>query len=160
MIYVGECFAYVLLQEFYSFWSYVQIFNPFLVYFCVYFGHATRHAESEFPMFACMLSCSVVSNSLRLHGLQAARLLCPWNFPGRSTGVDCHLLLPGIFLTQGWNSRLPYLQVDSLPPRHLGGLSRDQTCTPCSERGESSTLWLRTGKSLKFHIFAPVLLGS
>ena len=29
MIYVRECFAYVLLQEFYSFWSYIQIFNPF-----------------------------------------------------------------------------------------------------------------------------------
>ena len=28
-MYVRECFAYVLLQEFYSFWSYVQIFNPF-----------------------------------------------------------------------------------------------------------------------------------
>ena len=28
-VYVGECFAYVLLQEFYSFWSQIQIFNPF-----------------------------------------------------------------------------------------------------------------------------------
>ena len=27
-----------------------------------------------------MLICSVVSNSLRPHGLQPARLLCPWNF--------------------------------------------------------------------------------
>ena len=34
-MYVRECFAYVLLQEFYSFWSYIQIFNPFWVYFCV-----------------------------------------------------------------------------------------------------------------------------
>ena len=29
VMYVRECFAYVPLQEFYSFWSYVQIFNPF-----------------------------------------------------------------------------------------------------------------------------------
>ena len=29
VIYVRKCFAYVLLQEFYSFWSYVQMFNPF-----------------------------------------------------------------------------------------------------------------------------------
>ena len=28
------------------------------------------------------VSCSVVSNSLQPHGLQPARLLCPWNFPG------------------------------------------------------------------------------
>ena len=38
-------------------------------------------------------SHSVVSNSLRPHGLQPIRLLCPWNFPGKSTGVGCHCLL-------------------------------------------------------------------
>ena len=35
----------------------------------------------------------VVSNSLRPHGLQPTRLLCPWDFPGNSTGVGCHCLL-------------------------------------------------------------------
>ena len=24
-----------------------------------------------------------------------ARWLCPWNFPGKNTGVGCHALLPG-----------------------------------------------------------------
>ena len=33
--------------------------------------------------------------------------LCPWDFPGNSTGVDCHFLLQGIFLTQGSNRGLP-----------------------------------------------------
>ena len=33
-------------------------------------------------------------------------LLCPWNFPGKSTGVGCHFLLQGIFLTQGSNTGL------------------------------------------------------
>ena len=33
---------------------------------------------------------SVMSNSLRLHGLQPTRLLCPWDFPGKSTRVGCH----------------------------------------------------------------------
>ena len=37
-------------------------------------------------------SCSVVSNSSRPHGLQPTRLLRPWDFPGRSTGVGCHRL--------------------------------------------------------------------
>ena len=32
-----------------------------------------------------------------------ARLLCPWNSPGKNTGVDCCALLQGIFLTQGLN---------------------------------------------------------
>ena len=36
---------------------------------------------------------SVVSDSLRPHGLQATRLIRPWEFPGKSTGVGCHSLL-------------------------------------------------------------------
>ena len=38
-------------------------------------------------------SCSVVSNSLRPHGLQHTRLLCPWDSPGENSGVGCHFLL-------------------------------------------------------------------
>ena len=38
-------------------------------------------------------SPSVMSDSLRPHGLQPTRLLCPWDFPGKSTGVGCHCLL-------------------------------------------------------------------
>ena len=32
--------------------------------------------------------------------------LCPRNFPGKNIGVGCHLLLQGIFLTQGSNPHL------------------------------------------------------
>ena len=32
------------------------------------------------------------------HGLQPTRLLHPWDFPGKSTGVGCHCLLPTLFL--------------------------------------------------------------
>ena len=35
----------------------------------------------------------VVSDPQRPHGLQPTRLLCPWEFPGKSTGVGCHCLL-------------------------------------------------------------------
>jgi len=38
-------------------------------------------------------SRSVVSDSSRPHGLQPPRLLCPWDFLGKSTGVGCHCLL-------------------------------------------------------------------
>ena len=31
-----------------------------------------------------------MSDSLRLYGLYPARLLCPWDFPGKNTGMDCH----------------------------------------------------------------------
>ena len=40
---------------------------------------------------------------LQLHGLETARLLCPWSPPGKNTGVGCHFLLQRIFLTQGLN---------------------------------------------------------
>ena len=49
-------------------------------------------------------------NSLRPHGLWPARLLCPWDSPGKHPGVSCHALLQGIFPTQGPNSCLLSLQ--------------------------------------------------
>ena len=36
---------------------------------------------------------SVVSDSSQPHGLQPTRLLCPWDFQGKSTAVGCHCLL-------------------------------------------------------------------
>ena len=41
----------------------------------------------------CCYVASVVCDSVRPHGLQPTRLLCPWDFPGKSTGVGCHCLL-------------------------------------------------------------------
>ena len=49
---------------------------------------------------------SVMSNSSRPHRPQPARILCPWNSPGKNTGVGCHSVLQGILPTQGSNSRL------------------------------------------------------
>ena len=65
-----------------------------------------------------MLSHSVVSDSLRLYGLYPTRLPCPWDSPGKNTGVGCHALLQGIFLTQGLNPHvlcLLHWQAGSLP---------------------------------------------
>ena len=53
-------------------------------------------------------SCSVVSDSLRPHELQHARLLCLWNSPGQNTGVGNHSLLQENFPTQGLNPGLPH----------------------------------------------------
>ena len=58
---------------------------------------------SDDCVHVCMFSHSVVSDSLQHHGLQPARLLCPWDFSGKNTGVGCHFLLQGIFPTQGSN---------------------------------------------------------
>ena len=53
-----------------------------------------------------MCICAVMSESLQLHGLQPARLPCPWDCPGKNTGVGCHFFLQGIFLNQGLNPGL------------------------------------------------------
>ena len=63
---------------------------------------------------------SAVSDSLWPHGLQPARVFCPWNFPGKNTGMGCHFLLQGIFLTQGSNLHLLHWQVGSLPAKPPG----------------------------------------
>ena len=47
-----------------------------------------------------------MSHSSKLHGLQPARLLHPWNFPGKNTGVGCYSLLQGIFVIQESNPGL------------------------------------------------------
>ena len=45
-------------------------------------------------------------DSLRPHGLQPTRLLCPWDFPGKDTGVGCHFLLQLLYfkvhIQQSW----------------------------------------------------------
>ena len=58
------------------------------------------------------------------------RLLCPWDPPGKNTGVGCHALLHGIFLTQGLNPCLLHLlhwQVGSLPLVTPGKPRKSQT---------------------------------
>ena len=74
-------------------------------------------------LFSQSESCSVVSSSLRPHGL--------WNSPSQNTGVGSLSLLQGIFPTPGIEPKSPALQADSLPaeppgkPKNtgVGGLS-------------------------------------
>ena len=71
-------------------------------------------------LLSLLFSHWVMSNSLRLHGLWPARLLCPWDFPGKNTRVSFYFLLQGIFLTQTWDLSLLHWQVDPLPLSSLG----------------------------------------
>ena len=77
---------------------------------------------SHFMFFAndLLWSCSVVSNSLQPHGLQPARLLHPWDFPGKNTGVGCHFLLQRIFPTHGSNLGLLLCRQTLLPSEPPG----------------------------------------
>ena len=59
-----------------------------------------------------------MSGLLRFRGLETARLLGPWDSPGKNTGEGCHALLQRILLTQGSNPPilcLLYWQAGSLP---------------------------------------------
>ena len=62
-------------------------------------------SAQELKVLTCV-KCQVTSamaDSLRPHGLQPARLLCPWDSPGKNIRVGCHALLQGTFLTEGLN---------------------------------------------------------
>ena len=47
----------------------------------------------EASLAAAAAKLLVVSHSVRPHRRQPTRLLCPWDFPGKNTGVGCHFLL-------------------------------------------------------------------
>ena len=81
-------------------------FNVLLPLSCfIIFLHGTPH-------FILLWFCKLLSltykdarllqscPTLQPHGLQPARLLCPWDSPGKNTGVGSHSLLQGIFPTQ------------------------------------------------------------
>ena len=74
----------------------------------------TPNSPSPFRQTVCVTqSCPTLCDPiLRLYPV---RLLCPWDFPGKNTGVFCHSLLQGIFLTRG-SKRVSCMQADSEPP--------------------------------------------
>ena len=71
-------------------------------------------------IFLLLCSHQVVSNSLRPYGPEPARLLCPWDFPGKNTAVGRYFFLQGIFPTQRSNLCLLHWQADSLPLSYQG----------------------------------------
>ena len=59
-------------------------------------------------------------DSVLLHGLQLTRLLCPLNFPGKSTGVELPLPSLGELPDPGIEAGSPTLQADALPSEPPG----------------------------------------
>ena len=75
-------------------------------------------------------------------------LLCPWDFPGKNTGLGCHFLLQGIVPTQGSNPCLYCLlhwQEDSLPLSHGGTSGKEHTCQYWRHKRQISTERLLNG---------------
>ena len=93
---------------------------------------STRAPTAGEPVGPCV--CAKSLSRVRLSVIpwtKAPRLLCLWDSPDKNTGVGCHSLLQGIFLTQGSNLGLLCLlhwQAGSLPlappgkPEHYLGM--------------------------------------
>ena len=79
--------------------------DTFLVILSLNFKHFKK-VGSSFSISYHSVGHSVAADSLWPHGLQPARLLCPWESPGKNTRVGCHALLQGNLLTQGSNPGL------------------------------------------------------
>ena len=82
-----------LCSEVYSIWflysySYFHLINVGMIYISFILLLSTCLC-----VCMCPHGCSVVYDSLRPHRLQPARILCPWNFPGKNTGAGFHFLL-------------------------------------------------------------------
>ena len=115
-------YQYVCMSPSKATWDLFDLLFFFLFFFkdiaVLYFGYFLERLLSGVTLASAALSrlqCSVLTQScptLKPHGLQPTRLLCPWDFPGKNTGVGYHFLLQGIFLTQGLNqSVLHYRQI-------------------------------------------------
>ena len=110
--------------------------------------HSPRAVLGLYPI-PCMHACSVTQSCPTLCDPMDARLLCPWNFQGKNTGAGCHLLLQGIFPTQGLNLRLLHLlhwHVDSLP---LVPPEKHTLYHPCSQTRQPDSSFPPTPHPIK-----------
>ena len=77
----------------------IQGLNPGLPHCRQIFQQLSHKGSPRLCMYSVVQSLSCV-RLLQPHGLQPARLLCPWDSLSKNIGVGCHFLLPGIFPTQ------------------------------------------------------------
>ena len=114
------------------------------------------------------VSSSVMSDSLQPHGLQPSRLLCPWDSPGKNTGVGCHSLLQGIFLTQESNLGIPHCRQILYHLSHqesFGGSLFEKTSSAASAKPTCKCPWISTGscpraRGLLLHTPTPSSVGT
>ena len=78
---------------------------------------ATNLAKVETTDFVRVYVCYITQSCLTLCDPMDCSI-CPWNSPGKNTGVGCHFLLQGIFPTWGSNLGLPHYKQILFHLRH------------------------------------------
>ena len=84
----------------------LQCLHAIFTCLCISASHASFshvHARVLSPVRLSATPWTQPSRLLNLEEPQPSRLLCPWDFSGKNTGLGCHFLLQGIFPTQGSN---------------------------------------------------------
>ena len=98
----------------------------------------------------CCLVTKLCLTCLWPRGLHPARLLWPWDLPGKNTRVGCHFFLLEIFLTQGSSTCLLHWQVDSSP---LGHLRSPLQGTRIMERKREKETTLKMKETVRLRFF-------
>ena len=92
---------------------------------------------------SCLTLCNPMDCSL-------LRLLCPWNFPGKNTGVGSHSILQEIFPTQKVNQVLLHYRQFLYHLSHQGGLVMVQLeKIRAVSIGMAATKWVKTWNGLR-----------
>ena len=107
-----------------------------------------------FFFWLLLFSCSVVFNSFVTPLSVASWLLCPWDFPGKNTGVGRHFLFQGIFPDSGIQSQFPALAGSFFTIEPPGKPLLSDEDPPYTE-GESFTFPLKANKDAPSQIQRP-----
>ena len=118
----NNCLMVTVLKQ-HKHLSHLQIFKLFL-YLCIFLWTVVNYFILWTKIHCCCCCCySCRFSRVWLYVTPGTVARQAPLSPGKNTGVDCHALLQGIFLTQGSNPHLLCLlhwQVDSLPLVPLG----------------------------------------
>ena len=126
MIFLGLGFSLWGVLKLLMHFLYLQIYSDFLlpesVVVIPVFWRFVRCICYVTGAYSCscvksLHSCLTLRDTVDLSPPES-RLLCPWDSPGKNTGVGCHALLHGIFLFHGSNLCLLHLlhwRAGSLP---------------------------------------------
>ena len=82
-----------------------------------------------------------MSDSWWSHGLKPTRLLCPWDFPGKNTGVGCHFFLQGMNPSPALAGGFFTIEPPGKPQQDLCNTLNNGAKRSCSEMELFHHLW-------------------